>query len=74
MPTTSDPAADPARRFTDIVLVVDGEADTPELREPAGLLSQLAAVCDRVRLVRIPAAGIEPRPEPQLERLDPAAA
>ncbi|HJQ02972.1 MAG TPA: phosphoribosyltransferase [Jatrophihabitans sp.] len=54
------------RRFTDIVLVVDDEADTSELRGPAGLLSQLAAACDQVQLVRIPSADAHPvrLPEP----------
>jgi adenine/guanine phosphoribosyltransferase-like PRPP-binding protein len=50
-----DPGRAPGRRFSDIVLVIDDEADTAELREPAGLLAQLRAVSDRVRLVRIPA-------------------
>ena len=48
------PGAD-ARRFTDIVLVVDDAADTPELHAAGGLVAQLARVCDRVHLLTLPA-------------------
>ena len=46
---------DTALRFSDIVLVIDREADTPALREPDGLLGALRGECDRVHLVVIPA-------------------
>lgn len=49
------PGVDASRRFSDIVLVIDTPADTPALRQPAGLLSVLHGVCDRVHLVVIPA-------------------
>lgn len=57
-----DPGSDPARRFTDIVLVVDDAADTPALHQPGGLLAQLAAATDRVWLVRIPQSAKLPKP------------
>ena len=47
--------ADPTRHFSDIVLVIDSPAETPALHRPAGLLSVLREVCDRVHLVVIPA-------------------
>jgi adenine/guanine phosphoribosyltransferase-like PRPP-binding protein len=47
------PASDSAR-FTDIVVVVDDAADTPQLHAADGLLAQLAPVCDRVHLVTLP--------------------
>ncbi|HEX4729333.1 MAG TPA: phosphoribosyltransferase domain-containing protein, partial [Jatrophihabitans sp.] len=53
------PGADPRRRFTDIVLVIDGEADTAALRQPGGLLAQLTRATDRVWLVRIPDTSAE---------------
>jgi hypothetical protein len=56
------PGTDPASRFTDIVLVVDGQADTPALRQAGGLLAQLATATDRVWLVRIPVARSEELP------------
>lgn len=40
--------------FSDIVLVIDDAADTAQLRAEAGLLGQLAAVCERVHLVTLP--------------------
>ena len=53
---------DAGRRFTDIVLVVDGAADTPALRETWGLLTQLSGATDRVWLIRIPASDDLPPP------------
>jgi adenine/guanine phosphoribosyltransferase-like PRPP-binding protein len=64
-----DPAADgPGRRFaynvgggfTDIVLVVDTDADTPELA--SGLLEQLRARCARVHVVSLPTYRPLPAP------------
>ncbi|HET6210046.1 MAG TPA: phosphoribosyltransferase family protein, partial [Jatrophihabitans sp.] len=49
------PGADPDRRFSDIVLVVDGPADTVALRRPGGLLAQLTTATDRLWLIRVPA-------------------
>ncbi|MFN2519390.1 MAG: cysteine protease StiP domain-containing protein, partial [Jatrophihabitantaceae bacterium] len=74
------PAADPGQRyaynvaavaggrqFTDIVLVVDDVADTPQLHAEGGLIAQLAGVCARVHLMTLP--GYRPPvalPEPLL--------
>ncbi|MDT4963914.1 MAG: hypothetical protein QOF87_3561 [Pseudonocardiales bacterium] len=44
-----------SQRFTDIVLVVDDAADTPDLHAPGGLVAQLGRVCDRVHLLTLPA-------------------
>jgi Phosphoribosyl transferase/TRSP domain C terminus to PRTase_2 len=46
--------ADLSRRFSDIVLVIDTPGDTPALHRPAGLLSVLREVCERVHLVVVP--------------------
>jgi len=47
--------ADPGRRFDDVILIVDDPADTDALHAPDGLPAQLAAHCDRVHLVVLPA-------------------
>jgi adenine/guanine phosphoribosyltransferase-like PRPP-binding protein len=47
--------ADPARGFTDIVLVIDDVADTESLYAPDGLWSQLIANCADAQLVVVPA-------------------
>jgi adenine/guanine phosphoribosyltransferase-like PRPP-binding protein len=46
---------DPGRRFDDVVLIVDGPANTDALHAPDGLPAQLTAHCDRVHLVVLPA-------------------
>ncbi|KGM01671.1 hypothetical protein Q760_18005 [Cellulomonas cellasea DSM 20118] len=60
------PGADPRRRFTDVVVVVDSAGDTPALHAPGGLAASVAAHTDRVHLVVLPsyrpAAGA---PHPQ---------
>lgn len=48
------PGADPLRRFTDVVVVVDSAGETPALGSPAGLLARLAEHADRVHLVVLP--------------------
>jgi hypothetical protein len=64
-----DPAADgPGPRFvynasgafTDVVLVVDADADTPELQ--AGLIEVLRTVCDRLHVVTLPCHHPLPTP------------
>lgn len=47
---------DAGRRSTDIVVVVDGPADTPALSAPGGLLDVLAQHCDHVHLVVVPSS------------------
>ncbi|SDB93718.1 TRSP domain C terminus to PRTase_2 [Sanguibacter gelidistatuariae] len=49
------PGVDPARRFTDIVVVIDSPADTAELSMPGGLIDRVAGWCDHVHVVVIPA-------------------
>ncbi|WP_258724433.1 phosphoribosyltransferase family protein [Cellulomonas sp. NS3] len=60
------PGADPRRRFTDVVVVVDSAGDTPALHAPGGLPARVAEHADRVHLVTLPsyrpAAGA---PHPQ---------
>lgn len=46
-------AADPADRFSDIVLVTD--LDTTDAAAPDGLLGQLASATDHLQVVRLPA-------------------
>ncbi|MDQ2750761.1 MAG: TRSP domain-containing protein, partial [Actinomycetota bacterium] len=48
------PGAD-GPRFSDIVLVVDDAADTPQLHAAGGLVWQLQRVCDQVHLLTVPA-------------------
>jgi adenine/guanine phosphoribosyltransferase-like PRPP-binding protein len=43
-----------AGHYSDIVLVVDDRGDSAELRAGGGLLDQLARLCARVHLVRVP--------------------
>ena len=50
-----------ARRFDDIVLAVDGPADTPALTAGGGLLAALTAWCTRVHLVTLPSYRPTPR-------------
>ncbi|MDT4914333.1 MAG: hypothetical protein QOC66_3461, partial [Pseudonocardiales bacterium] len=66
---SSDPAADgPGPRFaynvgdgfTDVVLVVDADADTPELQ--AGLVEQLLSCTERVHVVVLPSHRPLPQP------------
>lgn len=45
---------DPARRSTDIVLVIDDLADTPAAHAAGGLVAQLREHCDQVHLVVVP--------------------
>jgi adenine/guanine phosphoribosyltransferase-like PRPP-binding protein len=45
--------------YTDVVLVIDDQGDTPTLRAADGLLHQLACVCERVHVVGLPSS----RPE-----------
>ncbi|MGC0416701.1 hypothetical protein ABIA38_002209 [Embleya sp. AB8] len=45
---------DPARRFDEVVVVVDSVADTPELHAPGGLLDVLSRVADHVALLVVP--------------------
>jgi adenine/guanine phosphoribosyltransferase-like PRPP-binding protein len=40
--------------YTDIVLVVDDVADTPQMHGPRGVLAALSTVCRRVHLVVVP--------------------
>lgn len=60
------PGADPRRRFTDVVVVVDSAGDTPALSAPGGLLARVAEHTDRVHVLVLPsyrpAAGA---PHPQ---------
>lgn len=49
------PGVDEARRFTDIVVVIDSPADTAELSNPGGLIDRVAGWCDHVHVVVIPA-------------------
>lgn len=49
---------DAGRRSTDIVVVVDGPADTPALSAPGGLLDVLAQHCDHVHLVVVPSSAL----------------
>jgi hypothetical protein len=49
--------------YTDVVLVVDADGDTPELR--AGLLAQLRACAPRVHLVVLPCHRPLPEPLPE---------
>jgi len=51
---------DPARRFDEVVIVVDSVADTPELRAPGGLLDVLSRVTDHVGLVVLPSHTPQP--------------
>ena len=44
----------PAGRFDHIVVVVDGAADTPQLRSPGGLVEVLRPHCDGVTVVALP--------------------
>jgi len=46
---------DPARGFSDIVLVVDDAADTPAAHAAGGLMAQLSEQCDQLHLVVVPA-------------------
>lgn len=48
------PGSDPARRFDDVVCVLDDAMDTPALRAAGGLLDVLRGVCDRVSVVVVP--------------------
>jgi Phosphoribosyl transferase/TRSP domain C terminus to PRTase_2 len=48
------PGSDPARRFDDVVCVLDEAMHTPALRAAGGLLDVLRGVCDRVSLVVVP--------------------
>ncbi|ACZ23285.1 phosphoribosyl transferase family protein [Sanguibacter keddieii DSM 10542] len=54
---------DAGRRSTDIVVVVDGPADTPALSAPGGLLDVLAQHCDHVHLVVVPSGTQQPGTE-----------
>ncbi|MFS0702522.1 phosphoribosyltransferase domain-containing protein, partial [Cellulomonas sp. 179-A 4D5 NHS] len=60
------PGADPRRRFTDVVVVVDSAGDTPALSAPGGLLARVAEHTDRAHVLVLPsyrpAAGA---PHPQ---------
>ncbi|MFE9959220.1 phosphoribosyltransferase family protein [Micromonospora sp. NPDC005299] len=58
------PGSDRARRFTDILFIVDDAGDTAELYAPGGLLDQLAGCCDQVHLLTLPTHL--PLPEPML--------
>ncbi|MBV9163473.1 MAG: phosphoribosyltransferase family protein [Pseudonocardiales bacterium] len=48
------PGNDPARRFDDVVCVLDDAMNTPALRAAGGLLDILRGVCDRVSVVVVP--------------------
>lgn len=48
------PGSDPARRFDDVVCVLDDAMHTPALRAAGGLLDVLRGVCDRVSVVVVP--------------------
>ena len=56
------PGVDASRRFTDIVVVVDAPADTPELAAPGGLVDVVAQHCDHVHVVVVPSTtpGVSP--------------
>ena len=48
------PGRDPARRFEDVVCVLDEAMHTPALGAAGGLLDVLRGVCDRVSVVVVP--------------------
>lgn len=52
---------DPARRFDEVLIVVDSVADTPELHAPGGLLAALSRVTDHVGLLVVPSFTPEVR-------------
>lgn len=52
---------DPARRFDEVLIVVDSVADTPELHAPGGLLDALSRVTDHVGLLVVPSFTPEVR-------------
>jgi adenine/guanine phosphoribosyltransferase-like PRPP-binding protein len=41
-------------RFTDIVAIIDSEANTLAARQPGGLFDQLASACDRLKILVLP--------------------
>lgn len=49
------PGSDPARRFDDVVCVLDDAMNTPALHTSGGLLDVLRGVCDRVSVIVVPA-------------------
>jgi hypothetical protein len=71
-PSHDDPADGPGERYaynvapgqwgtrcTDIVLMIDDVADTPELHAPGGLVDQLQGCCDQLLLIIVPAYRIQ---------------
>jgi adenine/guanine phosphoribosyltransferase-like PRPP-binding protein len=64
--------ADPERRFDDVVLVIDEPADTDALHAPDGLPAQLAAHCDRVHLMVLPAYTPVPPPRDHAQTDSPS--
>lgn len=52
---------DSARRFDEVLIVVDSVADTPELHAPGGLLNVLSRVTDHVGLLVVPSFTPEVR-------------
>jgi hypothetical protein len=48
------PGSDPARRFDDVVCVLDDAMNTPALRAAGGLLDVLRGVCDQLSVVVVP--------------------
>jgi hypothetical protein len=56
------PGRDPARRFDDVVCVLDEAMNTPALRRPGGLLDVLRGVCDQVNVVVVPSVGLSAPP------------
>lgn len=59
---------DPARRFDEVLIVVDSVADTPELRARGGLLDMLSRVTDHVGLIVLPShtPGFAPASTPEV--------
>jgi len=56
------PGSDPARRFDDVVCVLDDAMNTPALHTSGGLLDVLRGVCDRVNVVVVPSVGLAAPP------------
>jgi hypothetical protein len=68
---------DPARRFDEVLIVLDSVAATPELHAPGGLLDALSRVTDRVSLIVVPSyvpASVPPSVAPSAPSFVPDSA